>query len=99
MKLLKRKVEFFTGIQLKSFSRWLINKDWLKEQQKIRRQGSDIVISFKEEAEAKKLYILGLWFREAVKVKEKYWNAGPGLVYMICCSIEKQRIRSCKGRS
>ena len=59
MELLKYKIKFFIGIQLKSLPWWLINKDWFREQQKTKKQGSAIVITVKGEAETKKLCKLG----------------------------------------
>ena len=55
MELLKRKVKFSIGIQLKSLFCWLINKNPLREQQETRKRGSAIVITVKGEAKAKKL--------------------------------------------
>lgn len=72
IELLKCKVESSTGIQLKSFPQWLINEDQLRKQQEIGKRGSAIVITIKEEAEAKKQYTLDLQFGGAVKMLEKY---------------------------
>ncbi len=98
MDLLKREVESSTGIQLKSLPRWLINKIRLKEQQDTRKRGSAIMITVKGEAEAKKLCASGLQFEGAIKVVERYWEAGPGSVCMICCGIGHQRMGSCGDR-
>ena len=98
IELLKRKVESSTCIQLKSLSWLFINKDRLKKQQETEKQGSTIVITVKGKAEVKKLCASGLRFGGAVKVVEKYWDAGLGLVCMACCSIEHQRMESCGRR-
>lgn len=45
------------------------------------------MIIIKRKTEAKKLCILDLQFGRAVKIVEKYWDAGPGLVCMTCCGI------------
>lgn len=55
MELLKRKVKFSIGIQLKSLFCWLISKNRLREQQETRKRGSAIVITVQGEVEAKKL--------------------------------------------
>lgn len=44
----------------------------------------------KEKAEAKKLCVLGLQFRGALKMVEKYQDARPGLVYITCYIIKYQ---------
>ena len=40
----------------------------------------------------------GLRFGGVVRVVEKYWEAGPGSVYMTCCDIEYQQMGSCGNR-
>ena len=87
---IESEVESSTKIQLKSLPQWLINKNWLREQQETRERGLAILIMVKGKAEAKKLYALGLRFGEAVKVIERYWDAGPGLICMNCCYIRHQ---------
>ena len=99
MELLKREVESSTGIQLKTLFRWLINENRLREQQKAEnKRGSAIVIIVKGDAEAKKLCASGLRFGGVVRVVERYWEAGPSSVCMICCGIGHQRMGSCEGR-
>ena len=29
---------------------------------------------------------------------ERYWDAGPGLIYMTCCGIEHQWMGSCRSQ-
>ncbi len=53
------------------------------------------MITVKGEAEAKKLCASGLQFGGAVKVVERYWDVGPGLVCMTCCGIGHQRMEIC----
>ena len=99
LELLKREVESSTGIQLKTMPRWLISEDRLKEQQeKGSKRGSAIVITVSNEIEAKRLLANGLCFGGAVKKVEKYWEAGPGLMYMRCCGIGYKRQGSCGDR-
>ena len=50
------------------------------------------MITVKGEAEAKKLCASSLRFGKAVKVVERYWDAGSFLVYMTCYGIEHQRM-------
>lgn len=45
------------------------------------------MITIKKEAETKKLYTLGLQFGQVVNVVKKYWDAKPGLVYIIYYNI------------
>ena len=61
MKLLQRKVESSTGIQLKTLPRWLINKNRRRDQQEAgNKWRSTILITVKRELEAKHLYTSGL---------------------------------------
>ena len=53
------------------------------------------MITVKREAEAKKLCVLGLRFGGVVKVVERYWEAGPSSVCMICCGIGYQQMKCC----
>lgn len=63
MELLKREIELSTGIQLKTFSHWLIIKNQLKKVQTTGNNwGFAIVMTVKGETKAKKLYVLGLRF-------------------------------------
>lgn len=99
MDLLKREVESSTGIQPKARPRWLINENCLREQQETgNKRGSAIVITVKGEAKAKKLCASGLRFGGVIRVVERYWEAGPSSVCMICCGIGYQRMRSCRNR-
>lgn len=73
MDLFKREVELSTGIQLKTFSCWIINKNRFKEEQVTGdKQGSVIVITVKSKSEAKQLCAFGLRFGHVVKKVEKY---------------------------
>lgn len=99
MELFKREVESSTGIALKAMPRWLVNEDRLKEQQEANnKRGSAIVITVSNDSEAKKLCANGLRFGGAVKVVEKYWEAGPGSVCMRCCGLGHERLGSCGDR-
>ena len=99
MELLKREVESSTDIQLKALPRWLINENRLREQQETgNKRGSAIVITVKGDAEAKKLCASGLRFGGVVRVVERYWEAGPSSVCMICCGIGHHRMGSCGDR-
>ena len=40
----------------------------------------------------------GLWFGGAVKKIEKFWDAGPGSVFIKCYGIGHKRLRSCGDR-
>lgn len=72
IELLKCKVESSNNIELKSFFRWLFNKNRLKKNQVIRKQDSSIEIIVQKEAEAKTLYASVSRFIEIVRVVEKY---------------------------
>lgn len=99
MDLLKREVESSTGITLKAVSRWLINEERLKEQQEAHnKQRSAIVIAVSNKREAKQLFAKGLRFGGAVKMIEKFWEAGPGSVCMRCCGTGHERLGSCGDR-
>ena len=99
MELLQREVESSTGIQLKTLPRWLISENRLRDQQEAgNKRGSAIVITVKGESEAKHLCASGLRFGGAVKVVEKYWEAGPSSVCMTCCGIGHKRMESCGNR-
>lgn len=66
----------------------MINEKQLKKQLKFRnKKRSAILITIGNKAKASKLYIKKLRFEKALKVIEKYWEAGPSLVYMIYSGI------------
>ena len=99
MELLKREVESSTGIQLKTLPRWLINENRLREQQETgNKRGSAIVITVKGESKANHLCASGFQFGGIVRVVERYWEAGPGSVCMICCGIGHEQMGSCGNR-
>lgn len=52
----------------------------------------------KRESKAKHIYASRLQFRGVVKAVEKYWEVGPSLVCMTCCSISHDRIKNCRNR-
>lgn len=56
-----------------------------------RKRRSAIVITVSNKIEVKWLLANGLCFEEVVKKEEKYWEAGPGLVYIKCCGINYKR--------
>lgn len=49
--------------------------------------------------EAKKLCISGLHFGNMIKIVEKFWEAGPSLVYMTCYMIGHEKMRRCGNRA
>ena len=99
MELFKREVESSTGIQLKTTPRWLIHEDRLSEKQESgNNRGSAIVITIANASDAAYLCAKGLRFGGALKIVEKYWEAGPGLVCFICCGINHDRPGSCGQR-
>ena len=99
MELFEQEVESSTGIQLKTTPRWLIHKDRLRERQESgNNQGSAIVITIANAADAIYLYAKGLRFRGALKIVEKYWEVGLGSVCLIYCGIGHNRPGSCGQR-
>lgn len=96
MELLCLEIEPSTGIKLKTTPRWLISKERLEE-----RLGSGngkksaIVITVGNKAEALKLCAKRLRFGGALKVSEKYWEAGPSSVCMTCSGISHNRLGRC----
>lgn len=61
-------------------------------------QGSAIVIKVANAADVTYLCTKGLGFGGALKVVEKYWEAGPGSVCPICCGIGHDRPGNCGER-
>ena len=100
IELLRRKVKSSTGIKLKALPRWLISETRLREQQETgNKRGSAIVITVKEEFEAKQLCASRLRFGGIVRVVERYWEAGPSSVCMTCYGIGHERMGSCGNRA
>lgn len=65
---LKREVESFIGIILKTIPYWWINKDQLEEEQEVNnKQRLAIIIIIRDEMEVKQLCIAGLKFGGVVK--------------------------------
>ncbi len=92
----KQEVEFSTGIQLKITPQWLIHKTQLRERWKSgNNRGSAIVIIIANASDAAYLCTKGLRFGGALKVVEKYREAGPGSVCLICCGIGHDCPGSC----
>ena len=56
------------------------------------------MITVSNDSKGKKLCANGLCFKGAVKLMEKYWEAGPGLVCIRCCGIGHKRLGSCGDR-
>ena len=84
---------------MKTLPPLLINKSRLREQQETgNKQGSAIVITVKGESEAKHLCASGLRFGGMIRIVERYWEAGPGSVCMICCGIGHEKMGSCGNR-
>ncbi len=99
LELLRREVEFSTGILLKTMPHWFIGEDRLKvQQEESNKWGSAIVIIVSSEYEAKQLIANGLCFGGAVKKVEKYWDAEPKSVCLKCCRIGHERLGSCGDR-
>ena len=97
MELLCQEIESSTGIQLKTPPRWLISETRLEERlESGSGRGSAIVITVGNSAEASKLCFKGLRFGGALKVVEKYWEAGPGSV---CMSCGHNRLGECGNRA
>ena len=100
MELLRREIESSTGIQLKTLPRWLISETRLEERlESGSGRGSAIVITVGNSAEASKLCSKGLRFGGALKVVEKYWEAGPSSVCMSCAGVGHDRWGECRDRA
>lgn len=52
-----------------------------------------IVITVGNEVKTSRLYAKAIRFGSALKVVEKYWEAGPISVYMTCSGIDHNRLR------
>ena len=92
MELLCRKIEFFTGIKLKTMPCWLVNKARLEERlESGSGKGSAIVITVGNSIEASRLCSKWLRFGRALKVVEKYWETGPCSIYMSCAGIGQSK--------
>lgn len=99
MELCEREVESSTGIQLKINPRWLIHESRLRERQESGNYcGSSIVIIVANNSNATYLCARGLRFGEALKVIERYWEAGPGSVCPVCCGISHDCLGKCGQR-
>ena len=62
-------------------------------------RGFAIVIKVQNSIKALKLCFKGLRFEKALKIVEKYWKAGPGLVYMYCVDVGHNCMGKCKNRA
>ena len=79
--------------------RWLISETRLEERLELGTgRGLAIVITVGNSAEASTLCAKGLRFGGALKVVEKYWEAGPGSVCMSCAGIGHNRLGECGDR-
>lgn len=100
MELLRREIESSTGIELKTQPRWLISEARLEERlESGSERGSAIVITVGNSSEASKLCSKGLRFGGALKVVEKYWEAGTGSVCMSCAGVGHERLGECGDRA
>lgn len=100
MELLCREIESSTGIQLKTVPRWLISESRLEERlESGTGRGSAIVITVGTSEEAVKLCSKGLRFGGALKVVEKYWEAGPSSVCLSCAGVGHDRLGECGARA
>ena len=83
----------------KNAPRWLINETRLEERlESGTGRGSAIVITVGSSIEASKLCSKGLRFGGALKVVEKYWEAGPGSVCMSCAGVGHDCLGECGDR-
>lgn len=99
MELFKREVESSTGIQLKTTPRWLIHEAQLRERQESgNNRDSAIVITVANASDVAYLCAKRLRFGGALKIVEKYREAGPGSVCPVCCGIGHDRPGSCGQR-
>ena len=62
-------------------------------------KGSAIVITMGTSKEAAKLCSKGLRFGGALKIVEKYWEAGPGLVCLSCAGVGHDCLEECGDRA
>ena len=99
MELVKREIESSTGIRLKTTPRWLIHENRLRERQESgNNRGSAIVITVANASDVSYLCAKGLRFGGALKVVEKYWEAGPESICPIYCGIGHDRPGNCGER-
>ena len=61
-------------------------------------RGSAIVITVGNSTEASRLCSKGLRFGGALKIVEKYWEAGPSSICMSCAGIRHDRLGGCGDR-
>ena len=81
IEVFSRKIESSTGIQLKTVPRWLISESWLEKQlESGTGKKSAIVITVGTSKKTSKLCSRGFRFGGALKLVEKYWEAGPSLI-------------------
>lgn len=100
MEILCQEIESSMGIQLKTVPCWLISVGRLEERLKSgTRRRSAIVSTMGTSEEAAKLCSKRLRFGGAVKVVEKYWEAGPRLVCMSYVGVRHDCLGKCKERS
>ena len=100
MEVLCREIESSTGIQLETVPHWLISETRLEERlESGTERGSAIVITVGTSEKAAKLCSKGLRFGGALKVVEKYWEAGPGLVCLSCAGVDHDRLEKCGDRA
>lgn len=99
MELLSRKIESSTGKKIKTNPRWLINEARFEDRlESGNGRGSAIVITVGNSTEASQLCSKGLRFGGALKVAEKYWEAGPSSICMSCAGIGHDRLGGCGDR-
>ncbi len=100
MEMLCQEIELSTEIQLKTRPRWLINKIRRKERlESGNRRRSAIVITVRNSGETSLLCSKRLRFRRALKVVEKYWEAGPGSVCISYKAVDHYRLGNCGKRA
>ena len=100
MEVLCREIESSTGIQLKTVPCWLISESQLEKRlESGTGRGSAIVITVGTSEEASKLCSRGLRFGGALKVVEKYWEAGPSSVCLSYAGVSHDRLGECKDRA
>lgn len=79
---------------------WLIGEIRLEKHLKSGTgRGLTIVIILRNSIKVSKLCSKELRFQKALKVVERYWEAGPGLIYISYVSIGHDCLGECRNRA
>ena len=98
--VLCQEIESSTGIQLKIVLYWLISESRLEKRlESSTGRGFAIVIIVSTNKKAAKLCSKGLRFGGILKVVEKYWEVGPGLICLSCEGIGHNHLGKCEDRA